>query len=203
MNVPSPQTDGQPGPVRATPTEPGQPSRLRAFGVLVLRALAVLVAFVAMVGFAAFLAQITLTPVPGAVGVVHSNLEPGASLRLYLDAPAHEALKQVGGNVVLGVPFGVLLPVLLPRTRGVRVVLLTALVMLLVEVAQGLLVTGRAFDIDDVILNTSGALIGYAVVGRRIARTVHRSHRRRRGARHAARAEPGDEATESTRAGAG
>lgn len=51
--------------------------------------------------------------------------------------------------------------------------LLTAAVMLLVEFAQGALVTGRAFDIDDVILNTTGALIGYLILGRRVGRAVH------------------------------
>jgi glycopeptide antibiotics resistance protein len=53
-------------------------------------------------------------------------------------------------------------------------VLLTAVVMLLVEFAQGALVEGRAFDIDDVILNTSGALIGYLLLGRRLSRAVHK-----------------------------
>ncbi|PZG92718.1 VanZ family protein, partial [Streptomyces sp. NTH33] len=61
-----------------------------------------------------------------------------------------------------------------PGARGVlRVVLLTATVMLLVEFAQGALITGRAFDIDDVILNTSGALVGYLLLGRRMSRAVH------------------------------
>ncbi len=50
---------------------------------------------------------------------------------------------------------------------------LTAVVMLLVEFAQGAMVTGRAFDIDDVILNTAGALIGYLLLGRRVSRAVH------------------------------
>lgn len=54
-----------------------------------------------------------------------------------------------------------------------RVLVLTAVVMLLVESAQGVLVTGRAFDVDDVILNTTGALIGYLLLGRRMSRTVH------------------------------
>ncbi|WP_374200260.1 VanZ family protein [Streptomyces sp. AC555_RSS877] len=49
----------------------------------------------------------------------------------------------------------------------------TALVMLLVELVQGALVTGRAFDIDDVLLNTSGALLGYLLIGRRLGRAVH------------------------------
>ena len=53
------------------------------------------------------------------------------------------------------------------------ILLLTATVMLLVEFAQGALVTGRAFDIDDVILNTTGALIGYLLLGRRLSRAVH------------------------------
>jgi len=50
--------------------------------------------------------------------------------------------------------------------------------MLLVEFAQGALVTGRAFDVDDVILNTSGALIGYLLLGRRLSRAVHARERR-------------------------
>jgi glycopeptide antibiotics resistance protein len=89
-------------------------------------------------------------------------------------------VKQIGGNVLLGVPFGVLVPVLIPKARGIlRVLLLTAVVMLLVELVQGTLITGRAFDIDDVILNTSGALVGYLLLGRRIGRAVHPKPRRR------------------------
>jgi glycopeptide antibiotics resistance protein len=102
-------------------------------------------------------------------------MRPGRSLRAYLDQPElRDAVKQIGGNLLLGVPFGILVPVLAPRTRGIlRVLLLTALVMLLVEFAQGALVTGRAFDIDDVILNTTGALVGYLLLGRRLSRAVH------------------------------
>jgi glycopeptide antibiotics resistance protein len=93
-------------------------------------------------------------------------------------------VKQIGGNVVLGVPFGVLVPVLIPKARGIlRVLLLTAVVMLLVELVQGTLITGRAFDIDDVILNTSGALVGYLLLGRRMGRAVH-PKRRRKGLRN-------------------
>lgn len=51
--------------------------------------------------------------------------------------------------------------------------------MLLVELIQGALVTGRAFDIDDVLLNTTGALLGYALVGRRLGRAVYPRRRRR------------------------
>ncbi|MFJ4523344.1 VanZ family protein [Streptomyces sp. NPDC088810] len=143
---------------------------------LPLRLLAVLVAFALMVAFAVVLARITLQPSPASVPLTHSNLHPGRSLRAYLEqAPLRDALKQVGGNVLLGVPFGVLVPVLAPRARGAaRVTALTALVMLMVELVQGALVTGRAFDIDDVILNTAGALLGWLLLGRRLGRGVHR-----------------------------
>ncbi|MFE1028919.1 VanZ family protein [Streptomyces sp. NPDC058818] len=147
---------------------------------LPLRVLAMVCAFAFMVAFAVVLARLTLQPSPASEALTHTNMHPGRSLKAYLDQPAlRDAVKQIGGNILLGVPFGVLVPVVAPRTRGLlRVLLLTAVVMLLVEFAQGALVTGRAFDIDDVILNTSGALIGYLVLGRRMSRAVHARRRR-------------------------
>ncbi|WP_308344210.1 VanZ family protein [Streptomyces sp. MK37H] len=146
-----------------------------SLGARVARAMVLLLAFVCMVGFAAALAKVTLVPSPGSVDLVHTNLHPGRSLRAYVDQPAfQDTVKQIGGNVLLGAPFGVLLPMLVPKARGaVRVVVVTALVMVAVETVQGLIVEGRAFDIDDVILNTSGALIGYVVAGRWLGHALH------------------------------
>lgn len=140
-----------------------------------VRLLAMLLAFAFMVAFAVALARLTLEPSPASVALTHTNMHPGRSLRAYLDQPEmRDAIRQIGGNLLLGVPFGILVPVVAPRARGIlRVLLLTAVVMLLVEFAQGALVTGRAFDIDDVILNTTGALIGYLLLGRRLSRVVH------------------------------
>lgn len=142
---------------------------------LPVRLLAMLCAFVFMVVFAMMLARITLQPSPASEALIHTNLRPGRSLRAYLDQPAlRDAVRQVGGNILLGMPFGLLAPVVAPRTRGfLRVLLLTGSVMLMVEFAQGAMITGRAFDIDDVILNTGGALIGYLLLGRRLSRAVH------------------------------
>ncbi|MFD4873000.1 VanZ family protein [Streptomyces sp. NPDC058420] len=155
--------------------KPVRPDRGRHQMSLPVRLLAMLIGFVLMVGFAVVLAKLTLEPSPASKALVHTNLHPGRSLKAYLDQPAmRDAIKQIGGNVVLGIPFGVLVPVFAPRARGIlKVLLLTATVMLLVEFAQGALITGRAFDIDDVILNTSGALIGWILLGRRLGRAVH------------------------------
>lgn len=157
-----------------TPRSERNPLRFAA------RLLAMLCAFALMVAFAVVLAKLTLQPSPASEALTHTNLRPGRSLRAYLDQPElRDAVRQIGGNLLLGVPFGILVPVLAPHTRGVlRVLLLTATVMLLVEFAQGALVTGRAFDIDDVILNTTGALIGYVLLGRRLSRAVHAKEHR-------------------------
>ncbi|MFD4552886.1 VanZ family protein [Streptomyces sp. NPDC058469] len=160
---------------RKTDPEP-KPSRPERHQLpLPLRVLSMLLAFAFMVAFAVVLARLTLEPSPASKALVHTNLHPGRSLKAYLDQPAmRDAIKQIGGNVVLGIPFGVLVPVFAPRARGIlRVLLLTATVMLLVEFAQGALITGRAFDIDDVILNTTGALIGWVLMGRRLGKAVH------------------------------
>lgn len=166
---PKPKPKSQPKP-KPKPTGP-EPRQL----ALPLRLLAMLLAFAFMVAFAVVLARLTLEPSPASKALVHTNLHPGRSLKAYLDQPAmRDAVKQIGGNLLLGVPFGVLVPVFAPRARGIlRVLLLTATVMLLVEFAQGALITGRAFDIDDVILNTTGALVGWVLLGRRLGRAVH------------------------------
>ncbi|MFK0284321.1 VanZ family protein [Streptomyces sp. NPDC090499] len=176
----------KPAPGKATPGKTSAKTSAKAGAderrplPLPLRLLAMTCAFVVMVAFAVVLAKLTLDPSPASVSIAHTNLHPGATLRIYLDQPAfRDAVKQIGGNVLLGVPFGILVPVLAPGARGVlRVLLLTAIVMLLVEMAQGALVTGRAFDVDDVILNTTGALVGWLLLGRRLGRAVHARRRK-------------------------
>ncbi|MEV7289322.1 VanZ family protein [Streptomyces sp. NPDC093252] len=152
-----------------------RPRPARHYLRLLLRLLAMACAFALMVAFAAVLARLTLQPSPASEALIHTNLRPGRSLTAYLDQPElRDAAKQIGGNLLLGVPFGVLVPVVAPKARGVlRILLLTAFVMLCVELVQGAMVTGRAFDIDDVILNSTGALVGYLLLGRRLGRAVH------------------------------
>ncbi|MET8770528.1 VanZ family protein [Streptomyces sp. NPDC004658] len=175
-----PRSAGKRPPAEETgqrrPAEEARPRPPRHALPLPVRLLAILVAFACMVAFAVVLARITLQPSPASVPLTHSNLHPGRSLKAYLEhASVRDAVRQLGGNLLLGVPFGVLVPVLAPRARGaLQVLALTALVMLMVELVQGALVTGRAFDIDDVLLNTAGALVGWLLLGRRLGRGVHR-----------------------------
>ncbi|MFD4903477.1 VanZ family protein [Streptomyces sp. NPDC058411] len=155
--------------------EANRSARRAGIGRLLLRAAVLAAAFVALVAFSVVLAKLTLTPSPASEDIVTSNLRPGRSLRQYAeDYTFLAACKQAGGNILMGMPFGVLLPILVPRRlRMIRMTVLTVLVMAVVELTQGALVAGRAFDIDDVILNTTGALLGYALVGRRISHRYH------------------------------
>ncbi|MFD0331935.1 VanZ family protein [Streptacidiphilus monticola] len=136
-------------------------------------------ALLVLVACLAAVVKLTLTPSPASVGIAHTNLRPGATIRLYLQQPSvRQALLQIGGNVLVGVPFGLALPVFAPRFRGVmRVLAATLVVVGALEVAQHFFVPGRSFDVDDIILALVGALAGYLLAGRRLSRLVHPRHR--------------------------
>ncbi|CAM5650419.1 MULTISPECIES: VanZ family protein [Streptomyces] len=151
--------------------EANPPARQRTWVRVLVRGAVLSVVLLGLVAFSVLLAKVTLTPSPASEDIVTANLRPGRSLRQYAeDYTFLAACKQAGGNLLLGVPFGLLLPFFVPRRlRMIRTTLLTAVAMAVVELIQGALVQGRAFDIDDVILNTAGALLGYFVLGRRIS----------------------------------
>jgi hypothetical protein len=149
----------------------------RSFSSYLIRGLWILVGLAGVVAFAFVVSRLTLRPEPGAGKYVHDNTHPGQTLRLYLNQPSVKtALLEIGGNLVLLMPLGVLLPVLFNRFRGpLRILLVVGLVSLCIETVQGTMIAGRAFDADDVILNTVGAVLAYLLLGRRVSRWAHRS----------------------------
>ncbi|MDD6039538.1 MAG: VanZ family protein [bacterium] len=69
----------------------------------------------------------------------------------------------LAGNVLAFVPFGTFLPLLIKKCQNLmRTLLLGFEFSLLVEVLQLLSKVG-SFDVDDLLLNTLGVLIGYIV----------------------------------------
>ena len=85
--------------------------------VVVLRVVAVAVALGFLVVFFYFAFRLTLKPVHDR-GQAGGNTDPGRSLRFYLGRPTREAVLQIGGNLVLLMPLGVLLPVVWKTLRG-------------------------------------------------------------------------------------
>lgn len=103
-----------------------------------------------------------------------SNLKPFASiLELIRETPPEFAFENIVGNVLLFVPLGVLLPVLFDELkRPVALLWRAAVISLLIEGTQ-FLTRARSVDVDDVILNVTGAMIGlgiFTIAARFVAR---------------------------------
>ncbi|MBR2801600.1 MAG: VanZ family protein [Erysipelotrichaceae bacterium] len=96
------------------------------------------------------------------------NLQPLATVKLYLHALGNESLRQEAlinlfGNILLFLPYGYLLPKLFPSCRrAVLLLALTLLVILGVETLQLLTLRG-IFDVDDILLNVLGVFSGYVL----------------------------------------
>ncbi|MGM9538378.1 MAG: VanZ family protein [Candidatus Onthomonas sp.] len=77
----------------------------------------------------------------------------------YTMGAAHMA-RQLLLNVLMLVPLGILLPMAFPRLRkGCRTVLCIFLLIVGIETLQYFI--GRSCDVDDLIMNTAGGLIGW------------------------------------------
>ena len=92
------------------------------------------------------------------------NLTPFLEIRRFWNYREILGVKAVfinlAGNILAFVPFGAILPVISRRFRGFfRVMLLGFSFSLLVECTQ-LVTRVGTFDVDDLILNTLGAMIG-------------------------------------------
>lgn len=95
------------------------------------------------------------------------NLQPFREIRRYVTywriLGLRTTLLNLAGNVIGFMPFGALLPILARSTRKAwRVGLLSLEISALIEVSQLLFQVG-CFDVDDMILNTLGGVLGYAV----------------------------------------
>ena len=72
----------------------------------------------------------------------------------------HEIISLLG-NFALFIPFGFFIPRLFERYRRfVKFILLTFMILLSIEVVQVVTLRG-SFDVDDIILNLAGAVIGF------------------------------------------
>lgn len=108
---------------------------------------------------------LTLQPAGDLVGR-RIDLQPGHGiLDLLLGGAAHStAVAQLGGNLLLFLPFGFLLPLRLRAIRRLtRIALLSTVLVTAIAAAQFLANIGRAATTDDVILGVLGSVLGYAL----------------------------------------
>jgi len=102
-------------------------------------------------------------PFPGQV--VDDNLVPFHTLGIYWRNLGSDFwLRNLFGNLLLLLPLGLLGPIALPALdRWWRIALVALLYSVAIEVIQ-LAVPDRSADIDDVIVNVTGALLGYSLL---------------------------------------
>jgi glycopeptide antibiotics resistance protein len=96
------------------------------------------------------------------------NLVPFATVFGLIPEFPGQVVRQLAGNAVLFAPLGFLSPVIFAHLRMPLALAFAALAVSLgIEVVQLALrlmsLSQRSFDVDDVILNVIGALIGYAL----------------------------------------
>ncbi|MEC1625851.1 VanZ family protein [Bacillus mojavensis] len=78
-------------------------------------------------------------------------------------------IRSLGGNLILLLPVGLLFPLLFDKLRNLKRILLTGFfISLFIELTQLSISmylgnSYRSFDVDDLILNTSGAALGYGL----------------------------------------
>lgn len=93
------------------------------------------------------------------------NLIPFRTIRLYINYFDYFTFPiwflNLFGNILLFIPFGCLLPIISKKINQFgSVLLLSSLTICMAEIMQHLFMVGE-LDVDDIILNTLGVIIGY------------------------------------------
>lgn len=107
-----------------------------------------------------------LTPAHPAPGqVVDHNFIPFQTIAIWLANPDSGFwIRQMLGNLLLLLPVGLLGPIAVPwLDRWWRVLTAAFLFSMAIELAQ-LRIPDRAADVDDLLLNVSGAVLGFALL---------------------------------------
>lgn len=94
-----------------------------------------------------------------------ANLVPFTTIMLFIKSrlAMRDIVGNVLGNIVGFIPFGILVPMLFKQLAGFLKVVIAAFVLSVgFELMQLIFVLG-SFDVDDLMLNTAGAAIGYQI----------------------------------------
>lgn len=89
-----------------------------------------------------------------------SNFVPFKEIFRY-DFGTPKFMKNIVGNIMLFIPYGFIASYLIKNKKISTITILTIIVSLTIETVQYYI--GRVFDIDDVILNLTGGIIGFLI----------------------------------------
>ncbi|MBB6454943.1 glycopeptide antibiotics resistance protein [Salirhabdus euzebyi] len=95
------------------------------------------------------------------------NFTPFSTIKNYFTYFSHFPfltwIINIGGNIVVFIPFGIFLPCLFIKLRNVLSFLVVFLLGITILETSQLYFRVGSFDVDDIILNSVGALIGFVV----------------------------------------
>jgi len=114
-------------------------------------------------------------------GLDTANFNLFKTIRMYIDySYMLNSFENIVGNIVVFVPFGFLLPYVLLKGKNFLVMLSNAFIFVLgIEIFQLFSAFG-AFDVDDILLNCFGAVLGYmAYHGFETAKIWHRNKKKK------------------------
>lgn len=96
-------------------------------------------------------------------GLHTANFVPFKTIKMYIqyyDLPGLRSFSNLFGNILVFVPVGIMLPMVHDGSKNVFIMIFNALMFIIgIEVFQ-LFSNFGAFDVDDIILNIFGVLIG-------------------------------------------
>lgn len=101
---------------------------------------------------------------PNGPGADNINIIPFETIQLYISGNAEPlvALYNIGANIALTVPFGIYYHLIAKRASILTLTLVAITSVSIIETLQLVLERG-SMDIDDLILNTTGFILGYLV----------------------------------------
>lgn len=97
-------------------------------------------------------------------GLSHANFEFFKTIRMYIKYWGRiNSFENLVGNIAIFIPYGLLLPIVWERGKSFFSSLLSALLFIMgVELIQ-MWTNFGAFDVDDIVLNLLGTVLGYFI----------------------------------------
>ncbi|WP_053070386.1 VanZ family protein [Alkalihalobacillus pseudalcaliphilus] len=112
-------------------------------------------------------------------GYFSYNLVPFHTIFSYTEMLIHDPIMQktafwnLLGNVLLTLPFGFFITIMFQKMKWKTIVVSSVLFSISIESGQFILhllrISSRTIDIDDVILNTLGSILGYVIANKLLA----------------------------------
>lgn len=86
----------------------------------------------------------------------------------FTNAALETIILQIFGNIIMTIPYGIFIPFIVKRKRWYHYLMYTLALPLAIELTQLIICVStnsfyRTFDVDDIILNSIGIIIGYGV----------------------------------------